>query len=214
MIYKWVDDSPLRKKADASTVAHEIMAIGGASVRPKDLVQAAYLRKSSELHKCFEWDNAIAAIEYRKAQAKEILFSLVKVESTAHGEKEVLAFVESGSIQKPPEVVQFTIEDERPYRQRETKKPQEGAAVPHGATKQAKSVSIVAAPVLEPLAEEAGAPAEMSAPSIESLIEQLSSVTDELEMRDGYRDIGEKLNAIVAELEARLAHGATQAAVA
>lgn len=214
MIYKWVDDSPLIRKADASTIAHEIMAIGGAAVRPKDLVQAAYVRKTSELYKCFEWDNSLAAIEYRKAQAKEILFSLVKVESTAHGEKEVLAFVESASVPKPPEVVKFTVEDEPPLRSREMKKPQKGATVFYGATKQASSAMIAAAPLQEAADDEARAAMIPAAPSIEALIDQLSEITDELRSQDDYGDIGDKLNAIVAELKERRARGATQAAVA
>lgn len=62
-------------RADASKVATEISSLGEA-VKPKDLVR--YARdESSELHKCFEWDDGIAGEKYRELQAQKVLQLLV-----------------------------------------------------------------------------------------------------------------------------------------
>ena len=62
-------------KADAQRVAEEIYSIGD-DVTPEQIVEAAK-DEQSELHKCFDWDNDIAAEKWRKAQAREILRFLV-----------------------------------------------------------------------------------------------------------------------------------------
>ena len=61
-------------KADAQKVADEI---GEKSFKPEDLVEYARNHKDSELHKCFEWNDSIAAEKYRVQQARGILLNLV-----------------------------------------------------------------------------------------------------------------------------------------
>lgn len=62
-------------KADASKVANEIQSLGN-DFTPQEIVDMA--RDScTELHKCFEWDNEIAAEKYRLTQAQHILRLLV-----------------------------------------------------------------------------------------------------------------------------------------
>ena len=62
-------------KADAEAVYKEITALGD-SFSPADIVEAAR-NESSELHKCFEWDDSIAAEKYREHQARLVITQLV-----------------------------------------------------------------------------------------------------------------------------------------
>lgn len=62
-------------KADAETVYREITALGD-SFSPEDIVEAAK-DKSSELHKCFEWDNEAAAQKWRLHTARMLVNQLV-----------------------------------------------------------------------------------------------------------------------------------------
>lgn len=63
-------------KADAQKVADEI---GENSITPKELLEKAK-DENSELHKCFEWDNNVAAEKYRLQQARAIIINLVYVQ--------------------------------------------------------------------------------------------------------------------------------------
>ena len=61
---KWLDEfKSLYKGADAQLVADEIMSIGDAAT-PQQIVEKAR-DEATELHKCFTWDDRIAAEKYR-----------------------------------------------------------------------------------------------------------------------------------------------------
>lgn len=62
-------------KADAQKVADEIMEIGD-EVKPEQILEKAR-DKNTELHKCFEWDDSIAAEKYRLHQARTVVCQLV-----------------------------------------------------------------------------------------------------------------------------------------
>ena len=62
-------------KADAQKVSEEIAEIGEV-VEPAEIVEKAK-DESTELHKCFEWNNDIAAEKYRLHQARNLLGNLV-----------------------------------------------------------------------------------------------------------------------------------------
>ena len=62
-------------KADANKVAGEI---GSGKITPEEVLEIAR-NKDSELHKCFEWDDGIAAEKYRLTQARGILLNLYYV---------------------------------------------------------------------------------------------------------------------------------------
>ena len=62
-------------KADALKVSEEIAEIG-ETVEPSEIVNKAR-NENTELHKCFEWNNDIAAEKYRIQQARNILCNLV-----------------------------------------------------------------------------------------------------------------------------------------
>lgn len=60
-------------KADAQKVADEI---GDNRISPQELLEKAR-DVSSELHKCFEWNDSVAAEKYRLQQARGVLVNLV-----------------------------------------------------------------------------------------------------------------------------------------
>ena len=62
-------------KADAQKVSEEIAEIGEI-VNPSEIVDKARDEKT-ELHKCFEWRDDVAAEKYRVYQARQILGNLV-----------------------------------------------------------------------------------------------------------------------------------------
>ena len=62
-------------KADASKVANEIISIGDEA-RPEQIVEKAR-DPESELHKCFIWDDKIAAEKWRLEEARHIVRLLV-----------------------------------------------------------------------------------------------------------------------------------------
>ncbi len=65
-------------KADAQKVADEI---GEEKATPQEVLEKAR-DENSELHKCFEWNDGIAAEKYRLQQARAIIVNLVYVKKT------------------------------------------------------------------------------------------------------------------------------------
>lgn len=66
-------------KADAQKVADEI---GDKKVTPQEILEKAR-DETSELHKCFEWDDSVAAERYRLQQAGNVLRMLVFTPKTS-----------------------------------------------------------------------------------------------------------------------------------
>lgn len=62
-------------KADAETVYREITSLGD-KFSPEDIVEAAK-DESSELHKCFEWNDEVAAQKWRLHTARMLVNQLV-----------------------------------------------------------------------------------------------------------------------------------------
>lgn len=65
-------------KADAQKVAEEI---GFGEITPMEVLEKAK-DETTELHKCFEWNDSIAAEKYRLEQAKNIIRMLVYEKET------------------------------------------------------------------------------------------------------------------------------------
>lgn len=76
--------------ADAQKVAEEISAIGETPTT-QQIVDAGR-NPDSELHKCFEWDNDVAAEKYRLTQARYIVRNLVIEESEIPTERPEIRF--------------------------------------------------------------------------------------------------------------------------
>lgn len=77
-------------KADAQKVADEISSIG-ISVKPEEIVDKAR-DESTELHKCFEWDDTKAAEKYRVYQARQIVCHLIVKEVNDDPQKHEVRF--------------------------------------------------------------------------------------------------------------------------
>ena len=69
----------LYKGVDPYKVYDELQVIGD-NLKPSDIVEAAK-DEGSELHKCFEWDDTVAAGKWRIQQARTLLLNLVIVDS-------------------------------------------------------------------------------------------------------------------------------------
>jgi hypothetical protein len=98
MVYEWKDGS--RIKADPQKIGCELEQIKERNANT--IVQVAKKNKSSELHKCFEWDNTKAAEEYRLDQARLVLRSItVIMEVDNDGEKESVKIRAYESVNLP-----------------------------------------------------------------------------------------------------------------
>ena len=87
---KWKDGFASLHKADANTVANEILSLQDAT--PRNIVDMARDEKT-ELHKCFEWNDEKAADEYRLFQARQVVCHLViKQEDRPQEQTEVRFF--------------------------------------------------------------------------------------------------------------------------
>lgn len=89
-------------KGDAQKVANEIFEIG-EEVTPSQILEKAR-DKTTELHKCFEWDDSVAAEKYRLHQARQVVCNLVikqdEVDKTAP-QRRVLHKTEATGGYKP-----------------------------------------------------------------------------------------------------------------
>lgn len=82
--------SGCRISADAQKVADEILAIGKSATTAQILDKAR--DEKTELHKCFDWDDAEAAEKWRLQQARHIVCNLVIKEKTDVPKPEVRVF--------------------------------------------------------------------------------------------------------------------------
>ena len=69
-------------KADASKVADEI---GYDKVTPQEVLDKAR-DENTELHKCFEWEDSVAAEKYRLREASDIIRNLVFIKKKKEDE--------------------------------------------------------------------------------------------------------------------------------
>lgn len=89
IIAKWRKGA--RYSADPEVVAAEIMSLGD-EVTAKDVLELAK-DEDTELHKCFTWDDTVAAERYRLIQAREVIrFLVIKEEKEPTKRPEVRFF--------------------------------------------------------------------------------------------------------------------------
>ena len=75
----------MHKGVNAQKVAQEILAIGD-DADPHRILNAAR-NENSELHKCFTWDNTVAAEKWRLHEARQITYHLVIRKNNPEQEK-------------------------------------------------------------------------------------------------------------------------------
>lgn len=103
---KWREGFNFYSGVDPNNVANEIKSIGD-DASPQQIVEVAR-NENTELHKCFEWDDTIAAEKYRIVQARHIVRNLVIAEETVPEDRpEVRYFFKSKADEgyKPTKVI-------------------------------------------------------------------------------------------------------------
>lgn len=100
-------------KADAQKVADEISSIG-LSVKPEEIVDKAR-DESTELHKCFEWDDTKAAEKYRVYQARQIVCHLIIKEVNNEPQKQEVRFFYKTDSQEGYKPVSYIMRNEDEY---------------------------------------------------------------------------------------------------
>lgn len=113
--YKWKSEyEGLYRGKDAQKVGEEIKSLSGKDgdkpVKPQEIVEYARNNKASELYKCFEWNDSLAAERYRLVQARNVVNSIIYVVETVEEGKEpqkvkVFMQTEYGSGYQPTEVI-------------------------------------------------------------------------------------------------------------
>lgn len=100
-------------KADAETVYKEITALGD-SFSPEQIVEAAK-DEASELHKCFTWDDTVAAESWRRHQARMLVAQLVVKTETTDREPVAVRVIASTATRNEYKPVVKLIEAEQGY---------------------------------------------------------------------------------------------------
>lgn len=100
-------------KGDAETVYHEIQSLGD-SYTPEDIVEKAK-DPTTELHKCFDWNDTTAAEKWRKQTARFICCSLKVVVTSTKGEPQEMRVIQSDKSLPAYKPVTFTVRDEDEY---------------------------------------------------------------------------------------------------
>jgi hypothetical protein len=83
--YEWKPGVGIFSKYDAQKVGEELEHI--PILKPQHVVEYAEQHRSTELYKCFEWDNTKAARSWRNRQASDILRIIIVVETIKDGSK-------------------------------------------------------------------------------------------------------------------------------
>lgn len=100
-------------KADAEKVYNEITALGD-SFTPEDIVEAARNEKS-ELHKCFDWRDEVAAQKWRLHTARMLVASIVVRTETSDNIPVAVRVIESASERNTYAPTQMLIKSETEY---------------------------------------------------------------------------------------------------
>lgn len=100
-------------KADAEAVYSEITALGD-SFSPEQIVEAAK-DENSELHKCFTWDDTVAAENWRKHQARVLVAQLVVRTETSDNEPVAVRVIATTSTRNEYKPVVKLLEVEQDY---------------------------------------------------------------------------------------------------
>lgn len=101
-------------KADAQKCAEEIMTLGD-KITPDEVLEKAR-DENTELHKCFEWDDNVAAEKFRKIQARDVIrFIVIKEEEKPEDRPQIKVFhvTEKTGGYKP---IEFIVKHEDEYK--------------------------------------------------------------------------------------------------
>ena len=102
----------LKFKADAEKVYHEIESLGECG--PERIVEYAK-DDSTELHKCFEWDDTKAAERWRVQQARMVCNSLTVTIEVEEAEPISVRIIEHDDTEKVYRPIVATVRNEDQY---------------------------------------------------------------------------------------------------
>lgn len=108
--FKW---ATVAFKGDPEIVYKEIQTLGD-SYTPDDIVNLAK-NPQTELHKCFEWDDTIAAEKWRKHTARLICCSLQVVVEKKNAEPTMCRLIQNDKTDKAYKPVVFTVRNDDEY---------------------------------------------------------------------------------------------------
>ena len=97
--------------ANAEKCYEEIQTIG-ESVTPKQILDYAR-NPETELHKCFEWDDSIAAEKFRLHQARMVVCHLVVVDDKSKSEPQKIRIMQKAEEHYKP--VQLIVRNKTEY---------------------------------------------------------------------------------------------------
>lgn len=103
----------MKFKADAQKCFDEVQTLG-AEYTPHEVLDLAR-NPSTELHKCFDWDDSSAAEKWRIQQARFVCNSFTVVVETTKGEEKAYRLVQHDRDEKVYRPVMFTVRDEDQY---------------------------------------------------------------------------------------------------
>lgn len=110
---KWREGFGFYKDVDAQKVAEEIKSIGEYAT-PKEIVDKAR-SENTELHKCFEWNDTIAAEKYRLQQARDVVYHLVIKEEVVPQNRPEIRFFVKPEVSKGYKETKLVIKQEDEY---------------------------------------------------------------------------------------------------
>lgn len=100
-------------KGDAGIVYQEIQTLG-ESYSPEDIVELAR-NPQTELHKCFDWDDSIAAEKWRKHTARLICCSLQVVIEKENTEPVTYRLIQNDRSEQAYKPVTLTVRNDDEY---------------------------------------------------------------------------------------------------
>lgn len=111
IIASWSEVGRFLYRADAQKVADEILSIGSEAT-PRQIVEKA-ADSNTELHKCFTWDDQVAAEKWRLQEARHIVSCLVIHRDEENADKPEIRYFHKNDQggYKPAEYI-FTHADE------------------------------------------------------------------------------------------------------
>ena len=108
---KWMGT---KYKGDPRIVYEEIQSIGD-SYTPQEILEYARNNEDSELHKCFEWDDTVAAEKWRVHTARLICCSLKVEVVTADSEVMPIRIIQNDKEEKVYRPVTITVRNNDEY---------------------------------------------------------------------------------------------------
>lgn len=102
----------MKFSADAQKCYAEITSLEEAT--PENIVNLAR-DESTELHKCFQWDDSIAAENWRKQQARQVCQSLTVIVETGEEKAQAYRVIEHDPVAKAYIPIVFTVRNQDEY---------------------------------------------------------------------------------------------------